>query len=40
MTQGVGKGKGELTLCGSNGGMWTEVGEMMDGVVMSGKRVI
>jgi len=29
--------RGKLTLCGPSGGMWTQVGEMMNGVIMSGK---
>ena len=29
-----------LTLCGPSGGMWTQVGEMMNDGIMSGKGVI
>ena len=32
LTQGVDKGKGMLTLCGSSGHMWTRMGKMMNGV--------
>ena len=36
----MGKGKGRITLCGPSGGMWTQVGEMMNGVVMNGRGLI
>ena len=39
-TQGVGKGKGRLTLCEPNGEMWTKVGKMMNEVIMKGREVI
>jgi len=31
------KGRGELALCGPKRGKWTQVGEMMNGVIMSGQ---
>ena len=34
------RGRGERTVCGPNGGMWTQVGDMMNGVIMSGKGEI
>jgi len=34
------RGRGELALCGPYRGMWTQMGEMMNGVIMSGKGVI
>ena len=40
LTQSVGWGRGELVLCGPNGGMWTHVGELMNGLRMSGKGAI
>ena len=39
-TQDVDKGRPRLTLCGTSGGMQTHVREMMNGVIMSGRRVI
>ena len=39
-TQGVGKGKGKLTLCGPSGEMWTQVGKMMNGVMINEREVI
>jgi len=38
-TQGGGKGIGKLTLCGPREAMCTQVGEMMDGGIVSGKGV-
>jgi len=32
-----GKGRGWLNLCGPSGGMWTLVGKMMEGIIISGK---
>jgi len=32
--------RGRLTLCGPNGGMWTQVGRMMNGVIMNRRGVI
>ena len=34
------RGRAELTLSGLDGGMSTQDGEKMDGVIMNGKRVI
>ena len=35
LTQSVDKGKGRLTPCGPNGQMWTRMGNMVNGVIMS-----
>ena len=40
LTQAVGRGRGKLALCGHNGEMWTQVGEMMNGEEMNRKGVI
>ena len=40
LTQGGGKGIGTLVLCGPRMEMWTQVGEMMNGGIVSGKGVI
>ena len=40
LTQGGGKGIGRLTLCGPKEAMWTQLGEMMNGGIVSGKGVI
>ena len=39
-TQGGGKGIGRLALCGPRMGMCTQVGEKMNGGIVSGKEVI
>ena len=40
LTQGGGKGIGRLTLCGPMGPMWNQMGETMNGSIMSGRGVI
>ena len=40
LTQGGGKEIGRPTLCEPIEAMWTQVGEMMNGGIMSGRRVI
>ena len=40
LSQGGGKGIGRLALCGPKMEMWTQIGEKMNGGIMSGKEVI
>ena len=40
LTQGGGKGIGRLALCGPKMEMWTQVGEKMNGGIVSGKGLI